>query len=107
MRLLFFLLIMSFTRVLYSEQLNVKITSEKAILINADTGKVLYEKGAYESAFPASLTKIATAIYSLNMGKNRLQDIFVATPDAIRRVADEIRAKNNYQDFPPHCLEMR
>ncbi|QKY71441.1 D-alanyl-D-alanine carboxypeptidase family protein [Lentibacillus sp. CBA3610] len=39
------------------------IVSEAAIMIDAETGNVLYEKNADASMYPASLTKIATAIY--------------------------------------------
>lgn len=41
------------------------IESEAAIMIDAKTGSVLYEKNADDSMFPASLTKIATAIYAI------------------------------------------
>ncbi|WP_244535738.1 D-alanyl-D-alanine carboxypeptidase family protein [Lentibacillus halodurans] len=39
------------------------LASEAAIMIDAETGDVLYEKNAGASMYPASLTKIATAIY--------------------------------------------
>ena len=41
---------------------NLKIYSEAAILIEKTTGKILYEKNAYEKKYPASTTKILTAI---------------------------------------------
>ncbi|MFD1849887.1 D-alanyl-D-alanine carboxypeptidase family protein [Oceanobacillus bengalensis] len=46
-----------------------EIVSEAAILIEADTGQVLYEKNAGEAMHPASLTKIATAIFAIEKGK--------------------------------------
>ncbi|MEC8306957.1 MAG: serine hydrolase [Chlamydiota bacterium] len=39
------------------------ITSPHCLLMNAKTGAILFEKGAYEGAYPASLTKIATLLY--------------------------------------------
>nr|WP_235162516.1 D-alanyl-D-alanine carboxypeptidase family protein [Sediminibacillus terrae] len=45
--------------------LNEKLLSESAILIDADSGQVLYEKNAEKSMYPASLTKVATAIYAI------------------------------------------
>lgn len=41
------------------------ISSANAILIDVESGKVLYEKDAYNTVFPASTTKILTAILAL------------------------------------------
>lgn len=41
------------------------LNSESAIVIESNTGKVLYEKDPDTQMYPASLTKIATAIYAL------------------------------------------
>lgn len=44
------------------------VTGESAILIDAATGTVLYEKNADKQEFPASITKIATGIYAIENG---------------------------------------
>ena len=44
------------------------LISESAIVIEANTGKVLYEKDSLTKMYPASLTKIATAIYAIEKG---------------------------------------
>jgi D-alanyl-D-alanine carboxypeptidase len=44
------------------------IKSEAAILIDSQSGAVLYEKNAKQKMYPASLTKIATAIYAIERG---------------------------------------
>lgn len=44
------------------------ILSEAAVLMDAKTGKVIYGKNSDDSMYPASLTKIATAIYALEKG---------------------------------------
>ncbi len=44
------------------------LNSESAIVIDAKTGKVLYEKDSHTKMYPASLTKIATAIYAIEKG---------------------------------------
>ncbi|MFD5854137.1 D-alanyl-D-alanine carboxypeptidase family protein [Cytobacillus pseudoceanisediminis] len=49
------------------------VSSGSAILIDANTGEVLFEKKATEEMYPASLTKIATAIYAIEKGN--LNDI--------------------------------
>lgn len=45
--------------------LAMEITSPNAILIDAESGKILYEKDAYTAVYPASTTKILTAILAL------------------------------------------
>ncbi|MDF2902889.1 MAG: D-alanyl-D-alanine carboxypeptidase [Bacillus sp. (in: firmicutes)] len=54
----------------HQDQLMIK--SEAAIVMDAQTGAVLYGKNADEKMYPASLTKIATAIYAIENGD--LQD---------------------------------
>lgn len=46
------------------------IQSEGAILIDADSNAVLYEKNAHEAYFPASITKVMTAVIVLENVKN-------------------------------------
>ena len=43
----------------------VEISAGQAILIDGNTGKILYEKAADERAYPASTTKIMTALLTL------------------------------------------
>lgn len=45
------------------------LVSEAALVMEADTGEILYEKNAREKMYPASVTKIATAIYAIENGK--------------------------------------
>lgn len=45
-----------------------QIISETAVMIDADTGQVLFEKDMNRKMFPASLTKIMTAILALENG---------------------------------------
>lgn len=62
-----------------AEKLN--INAPVAILMDANTGKILYEKNAYEKMYPASTTKIMTAILAL---ENRdLSHIAKVSYDAI------------------------
>ncbi|HHW01976.1 MAG TPA: D-alanyl-D-alanine carboxypeptidase [Thermoanaerobacterales bacterium] len=51
------------------------ITGETAVLIDAKTGKILYDKNAHIRMEPASTTKIMTAILALEKGK--LMDVVV------------------------------
>ncbi len=57
------------------------IQSESAILIDAKTGKILFEKNSDKQMYPASLTKVATAIYAIEKGN--LDDIVTVSQNAI------------------------
>lgn len=48
-----------------SQQEGMKIYSEAAILIEQKTGKILYEKNIHDRKYPASTTKILTAILAI------------------------------------------
>jgi D-alanyl-D-alanine carboxypeptidase (penicillin-binding protein 5/6) len=57
-----------------------EVTAKSAIIIEASTGKVLYEKQAEEIRYPASTTKMMTLITALEHGN--LNDIVIASPNA-------------------------
>jgi len=48
--------------------LDVELSARSAILMNADTGGVLFEKDAHLSLYPASTTKLAMALFVLDGG---------------------------------------
>lgn len=62
----------------------IKIYSESAILIEEKTGKILYEKDIHTKKFPASTTKILTAIIALE--KCNLNEKAIASYEAINSV---------------------
>jgi D-alanyl-D-alanine carboxypeptidase len=45
-----------------------ELVSDSAIVIDADTGDILYEKDAYSTRYPASITKIMTGLLALENG---------------------------------------
>ncbi len=45
--------------------LRVEVSGKAAILVNAETGAVLWEKNAHTLLFPASTTKMITALYAV------------------------------------------
>lgn len=47
---------------------NIMLTSEAAVLLDTESGSILFEKNQDEKMYPASLTKIATAIYAIEKG---------------------------------------
>ena len=63
------------------------VISESAVLIDAETGQVLYEKAMHEKRFPASITKIATVIVGLE--ELSLDDKIVMSEEAVFSVGRE------------------
>lgn len=59
---------------------DLEISAPIAILMDGRTGKILYEKHAYEKAYPASLTKMLTAI--VVMENTNLTDIVTYDDDS-------------------------
>ena len=60
-----FFLISFFTNNTFAENEDLKIYSDACILLENKTGKILYEKNANQKMYPASTTKILTAILTL------------------------------------------
>ena len=69
-----------------SENEELKLYSDAAILIENRTGKVLYEKNSNQKMYPASTTKILTAILTLENGN--LNDIATVSKEAIAEMKD-------------------
>ncbi len=63
------------------------IVSGSAILIDADTGAILYQKDAYEKCYPASTTKILTGL--LTIENSRMDDIVTFSSAAANSVTWE------------------
>jgi D-alanyl-D-alanine carboxypeptidase (penicillin-binding protein 5/6) len=86
------------------KQLSVDVSAPCSILINADTGGVLFEKNARQTSHPASITKIATALYALEKRGEFLDEIVTAQEDAIA-VVSSIARKADFDKYPPYRLE--
>lgn len=59
-----------------------EISSTAAYMVNTDTGTVVYEKNAHQKIYPASLTKIMTAIIAIEQVKD-LEGTIVTAPSYI------------------------
>lgn len=82
---------------LLSAPLKIQVEAESAILINADTLAILYQKNPREKHFPASITKIATAAFALKLlqGKD-LSYLVEAEQDCIGSVSEEAKQRSGY-----------
>ena len=52
-----------------------QISAKQAILVDGKTGEVLFEKAADERGYPASTTKIMTALITLDLCRQELRDL--------------------------------
>ena len=60
------------------------IYSNYAIVVDANSGNILYSKGAFEKVYPASTTKILTAI--LTIENCNLEEPFVVSSEALESI---------------------
>lgn len=86
-----------------SEPLKVEVQAESAILMNAETGAILFEKNGKKMMYPASITKIATASYALKLGENKLDETVTVVHEAIASSTEEAKIRSNYT-MPPYLL---
>lgn len=103
MKRLIALVLLAF-QTLNAEPLNIKVNAEAAILINADTGKILYEKNPHDLHYPASITKVATAAYALKKKGNELNAKVIAEQESIASITAEAKKRANYS-LPSHWVE--
>ena len=78
-----------FFGVFIAEKTELNLYAPSSILIDSKTGKVLYEHNANEKMYPASTTKILTAIIVLENCEN-LQDTTVASYQAVMDVPSRL-----------------
>jgi len=84
--------------------LKMDMSAKAAILINEETGAVLYEKNAHTPLYPASITKVITALYTLEKKGHALDEEVIATHDAVSAVHPHIR-RAHQKGHPPYRLE--
>src|SRR5689334_14528777 len=90
---------------LWGKPLKVDISAQSAILMNSETGAILYEKNIHEKMYPASITKIATALYILEKNGGRLQENITVSSHPLVTVPAHVKHAENSQ-HPPHRLEV-
>lgn len=95
--LFFILLVMPFM-VVRAEDLNLAENAKSAILIEASTGEVLYNKNANERLAPASMTKIMSLILimeNIENGNLKWNDIVVVSKNAASMGGSQIFLEAN------------
>ncbi|MCH9625744.1 MAG: hypothetical protein S4CHLAM123_09230 [Chlamydiales bacterium] len=89
---------------LSAQPLDLSVGGEGALLMNAKTGKILFEKNGYSQAFPASTTKIATALICLQECREDLQSLVKVKQDSVATITPQVKRQSNYRS-PAHWLE--
>ncbi len=83
--------------------LEVEVSAEAAVLMDARTGQILFAKQAEEIFFPASICKVATALCVLEACDD-LNQVAVAPREAVVAISTEEKKKRGYR-APSHWLE--
>lgn len=78
-----FIFLISFIPHIYASESPPQIVGPTAVLMDFTTGQVLYDKNMHQRMYPASTTKILTAIIAIEKGK--LSDV-VTTNDDVRNI---------------------
>lgn len=79
---LLMLAIISLQTISFADEVSIK--SKAAILVEVSTGRIIYEKNSTEKMWPASTTKIMTAL--LTIEKCNLDDIVTVSENAISNI---------------------
>ena len=104
MKVLLFVLFLALQVTLFADPLKLKVSAKNAVLINADTGAILYEKNAHDRAYPASLTKIATLLYATKKYPMDLDEVVSCPQHCLRKMNKSVKVAHNYKD-PAYLLE--
>lgn len=70
---------------------DMNIEAAAAILVDADTGTVLFDQNAHQQRFPASITKVMTALLAVeavDRGELSLDQVIVVGPEVSREVGE-------------------
>ncbi len=79
--------------------LSVETSASTAFLINAENGNVLFAKNAEEPLYPASTTKIATAMYAIFLKSSSLDQIVTISYDSVASVPIAVRRSGKHPSY--------
>ena len=80
---IFFTVIISNSFKVYADE-DLSVNAKAALIVETNTGKIIYEKDIYEQNYPASVTKILTAI--LTIENCELDDVATVSQSAISHI---------------------
>ncbi|MCE5293332.1 MAG: D-alanyl-D-alanine carboxypeptidase [Chlamydiales bacterium] len=85
--------------------LNVQVSAPSALLINAKTSKVLYAKDSAKVLYPASITKVAFALYAIKHHTKLFDTVLTVSNNAVKSMTEAQKSKNNFSVFSSYILE--
>lgn len=80
------------------------ILSESVLLINADNGTILFQKNGQKPLYPASITKLATALYVLKFHSDKMNKLIVAKKESLVAITSAAKKNSNYR-HPAYWLQ--
>ena len=95
-----FLCVLLLTSVIVYAEAPLELTAKSALLMEASTGTILYEKASHESLPPASVTKIMTLLLvmeALDNGQFTLDDMVSVSPLAASMGGSQVFLEENEQ----------
>lgn len=104
MQKIFLCFLLLFYTAVEAKPLSVSVRAPHAILINPENGAILYEKSAFEPHYPASILKLATALYLLDGKKVELSQRFLASRESLATIRANLKQEDPLL-YPPHLLE--
>ena len=75
------------------------------VVMNPESGRLLLQRAAHKKMYPASTTKIATALYVLNTPGLDLSQKLVVPQEALKALSAIERARDDYTKYPSYFLE--
>ncbi|MBO7079399.1 MAG: D-alanyl-D-alanine carboxypeptidase, partial [Bacilli bacterium] len=93
-----FLLLFFIPIIVYAEDIDLAQNAKSAILMDASTGKVLYEKNADEPLAPASMTKLASMLIimeAIDDGSLKLSDKVTISKEAADMGGSQVFLEEN------------
>lgn len=91
--ILLFIIVFSQIVPAYANPIDLKIQSEAAILMEANSGEILFQKNQDRKMHPASVTKLMVmllALEALDQGQIKLTDVVTASPEACKMGGSQI-----------------
>lgn len=89
---------------LWGAPLQIHTEAQAALLINAESGAVLYEKRPNHPYPPASTIKLATALYTVVKMGDRLDEVVTVSRNAVASITPKEKIRTNYTK-PSYLLE--
>jgi len=96
-----FLFVSFFTLTLRLETFQAEVSAESGILLNADTGHILFAKNPYTPLYPASTTKIATLLFIVAEKQPHLHQKMEVSAESLR-----MKPAEGIGGFPPYWWDV-